>query len=59
MRDVELKMKERAATVFTKSFMTAENLAPSAAETQSTRVRSFSTPRKSSMENSSVMRRRA
>ena len=35
------------------------NTARSAAETHSTRVRSFSTPRKSSMENSSVMRRRA
>ena len=44
-RSSNLLFSPRAATVSANSFMVAANLAPSAAETHSTRVRSFSIPR--------------
>ena len=58
-RSSNLLFSPSAATVLTKSFIVAANFAPSAALTHSTRVRSRSMPRKSSIENSSAMRRRA
>ena len=48
-----------AVMVFTKSFMVAANFTPSAAETHSTRVRSRSMPKNSSIENKSVILLRA
>ena len=49
----------RERILATKLFMVSENFTPSAADTHSTRVRPFSTPMKSSMENSRVILRRA
>ena len=59
LKSSNLRFSPSFVMVATKSFIVAANFAPSAAETHSTLVRSRSMPRKSSIENSSVMRRRA
>ena len=59
LRSSSLRFSPSFVMVSANSFMVLANFAPSAAETHSTRVRSRSMPRKSSMENRSVMRRRA
>ena len=59
LKSSNLRFGPNVVMVCTKSFIVAANLAPSAADTHSTRVRSRSMPRKSSMENSRVIRRRA
>ena len=59
LKSSNLRFSPSFVMVATKSFIVAANFAPSAAETHSTLVRSRSIPRKSSIENSSVMRRRA
>ena len=45
LRSLNFLFSPSSVIVFTKSFITAANLTPSAAETHSTRVRSFSMPR--------------
>jgi hypothetical protein len=59
LKSSNLLFSPSLVTFSTKSFMVAANFAPSAAETHSTRVRSRSIPRKSSIENSIAIRRRA